>query len=75
MDFFRAFAGSRRNAIRDLDRLHVRRDGVRLAINAEAARLLRDQPDAAGAREKLVMHLTHLLASRGPNIPPARVTH
>ena len=71
MDFFCAFAGSRRNANRDSNRLRVRRDRVRLSINAETARLLRDQPGAAGARDNLVMHLT----SCCQNIPPTRVTH
>jgi hypothetical protein len=56
MDFFRLFAGSRRASLRDLIRLRARRDGVRLAVNAESARLLHDQPDAAATQVELLRH-------------------
>jgi len=74
MGFFRAIAGSRRNAFRNRDRLRARHEGVRLSINAETARLLRDQPDVAGAREQLMKHLHSLAQVRRDEPPPARAT-
>ena len=44
MNFFRVFARRRRNSLRNLVRLRVRRERLSLLINAETVRLLRDQP-------------------------------
>jgi len=64
MDFFRLFAGYRRNSLRNLIRLRARRERLLLSINAETARLLRDQPNAEATREQLLRHLESVSTDR-----------
>ena len=74
MDFFRLFAGYRRESLRNLIRLRARRERVLLSINAETARLLRDQPNPEASREELLRYLGPILDHGVPNLSQPGVT-
>jgi hypothetical protein len=75
MDFFRLFAGSRRESLRNLIRLRARRERVLLSINVETALLLRDQPNPDVSRDELLRHLELVPDYGVSNLPQPGITH